>query len=120
MVGISSENAEVIKAAVASGVFEVVQAPASIKATVSMRALWKECETAGVRIIGNHVFDPACLSAQGVTHELLMRCASALLPTRATILCGTRNPAHLRQACCWVASPLSEDEAVRELLRFSR
>lgn len=120
MVGISSENAEVIRASVASGVFEVIQSPASIKDAVSMRALWKECETAGVRIIGNHVFDPACLSAQGVTHELLMRCASSLLPTRATILCGTRNPAHLRQAHEWATSPLSEDIAEQLLLRFCR
>jgi len=118
-VGISSESPRIIRAAVDSGAFDIVQTPASLRAAVTMRPLWIECVTAGMRVIGNHVFDPACLEFPGMSHETLMRCASTLLPTQATILCGTRNPSHLRQASQWVAMPLSEAEAERELLRFS-
>ena len=119
LTGLSSENPEVISAAIASGVFKIIQTPASLNAAVAMRPLWKECETNGIRVIGNHVFDPACLGVHGMTHETLMRSTSALLPDRATILCGTRNLAHLQQACEWAAMPLREADAVRELLRVS-
>jgi pyridoxine 4-dehydrogenase len=117
LTGLSSENPEVIRTAIASGVFKIIQTPASLKAAVAMRPLWKECETNGIRVIGNHVFDPACLGVHGMTHETLMRSTSALLPNGATILCGTRNLAHLQQACEWAAMPLPEADAVRELLR---
>ncbi len=118
LTGLSSENPEVIGAAIASGVFKIIQTPASLKAAVAMRKFWKECEMNGIHVVGNHVFDPACFTVQGMTHATLMRSTSALLPNRATILCGTRNPAHLRQAFEWASTPLSEADAERELQRL--
>jgi len=118
LTGLSSENPEVIRAAIGTGVFKIIQTPASLKAAVAMRSLWKECEKNGIRIIGSHVFEPACFKVHGMTHEALMRSTSALLPDQATILCGTRNPSHLRQACEWAAMPLPEADAEREIRRI--
>ena len=118
LTGISSENPEVIRAGIAAGIFKIIQTPANLKAAAIMLPLWRECEMNGIRMIGNHVFDPACLGVYGMTHETLMRGSAALLPDRATILCGTRNPAHLRQACEWAAMPLPEAYAERELQRI--
>jgi hypothetical protein len=78
-----------------------------------MRPLWRECEARRIHVIGNHVFDPAGLGLPGMTHEKLMRGSSTLLPGHATILCGTRNPSHLRQANEWAHHPLSEADAER-------
>lgn len=118
LVGVSSENPEVIRAAIASGMFKIIQTPASLKAAATMRPLWKECENRGIRVIGNHVFDPACFNIPGITHETLMRSTSSLLPEQSTILCGTRNPSHLRQSCEWAALPLPETDAEREFQRM--
>lgn len=116
MAGISSENPEAIRAAIASGAYGLVQTPASLRAANSMKPLWMECEYAGIRLIGNHVFDPAYLAVEGMTHETLMRGSSAMLPERATILCGTRNPAHLVQAAMWANMPM-EAAAAEALAR---
>jgi len=111
MIGVSSEQPEVITAAIASGVFRIIQTPASLKAATAMRPLWKDCETRRIRVTGNHVFEPACLDMHGMTHETLIRASSALLPTNATILCGTRNTFHLRQASLWASNPMPEADA---------
>lgn len=113
LTGISSGDSEVIRKAISSGAFGVIQTPASLKAAAVMRPLWLECEVRGIHVIGNHVFDPACLGFPGMTHEKLMRGSSALLPASSTILCGTRNPAHLRQADEWVMTPLAKAEGER-------
>lgn len=118
MVGLSSENPEVIDAAISSGSFHLIQTPASLKAAIAMRPLWKQCEINGIRVIGNHVFEPTCFTVPNMTHEILMRSTSALLPDRSTILCGTRNLLHLRQAREWAAAPLSESDALNEIQRF--
>lgn len=118
LVGVSSESPKVIRAAIESGVFNIIQTPAGIKAAPTMRPLWKDCEAKGIRVIGNHVFDPACFTIPGITHEFLMRCTSALLPDRATILCGTRNPAHLRQSFEWAAAPFEIGDTERYLERM--
>jgi aryl-alcohol dehydrogenase-like predicted oxidoreductase len=111
LTGISSGDPEVLKRALDSGAFGVIQTPANLKAAAVMRPLWLECESRGIHVIGNHVFDPACLDLAGMTHEKLMRGSSALLPVQSTILSGTRNPAHLRQANEWANNPLSKAEA---------
>jgi aryl-alcohol dehydrogenase-like predicted oxidoreductase len=109
--GISSGDPEVIMRAIESGVYGVIQTPASLKAAPVMQPLWHECEVHGIHVIGNHVFDPACFDSPGMTHEKLMRGSSALLPATSTILCGTRNPSHLRQTNEWAHSPLSKSDA---------
>lgn len=111
MCGLSSENPAVIRAALSTGLYRVIQTPVSLRFAANMQPLWKECESRGIRIIGNHVFDPVCLAAPGMRHEMLMRAVSALLPDSATILCGTRNPSHLRQANEWAHDPMNADEA---------
>jgi aryl-alcohol dehydrogenase-like predicted oxidoreductase len=110
LTGISSGDLEVLRSAIESGVFRVIQTPASLKSAVALRPIWQECESRGIHVIGNHVFDPACLDFPGMTHEKLMRGSSALLPKSSTILCGTRNSAHLHQANEWAKNPFSKTE----------
>lgn len=109
--GVSSENPAVIRAAIASGAFRIIQTPANLKAAAAMRVLWNECHAHQIHVIGNHVFEPTCLNVHGMTHEIIMRASSALLPVNATILCGTRNPSHLHQTSQWVSMPMSEVDA---------
>ena len=111
LTGVSSGDPAVLKAAIASGAFEVIETPASLKVAGTLQAIWRECEAHRIHVIANHVFDPACLEHPGMTHETLMRCSSALLPPHSTILCGTRNPAHLRQSNEWAKAPLSVTDA---------
>ena len=113
LTGVSSENPETLRAAIASGVFSVIQTPANLNAAKSLRAIWQECEIRGIHVIGNHVYSPACLGHSGMNHEMLMRASAALLPADATILCGTRNPSHLHPANEWAHDPLTATEAKR-------
>jgi pyridoxine 4-dehydrogenase len=107
LTGISSGDPEVLRRAIECAAFGVIQTPANLKAAVAMQPIWRECEARGIHVIGNHVFDPSCLGLAGMTHESLMRGSSALLPESSTILCGTRNPSHLRQTNEWANSPVS-------------
>lgn len=118
--GLSSDNPEVIRAAIASGAFGIIQTPASLKVATTMRPLWDECVTQRIQLIGNHVFDPACFEIPSMTHETLMRGSSALLPANATILCGSRNPAHLRQTIHWASNPMSVANAERIAMELTR
>lgn len=111
LTGVSSENPETLRAAIFSGVFGIIQTPANLNAAKSLRAIWQDCETRGIHVIGNHVYSPACLGLSGMTHERLMRASAALLPAHSTILCGTRNPTHLVQSGVWANAPLSLAEA---------
>jgi pyridoxine 4-dehydrogenase len=111
-VGISSLDPAVIGRGIATGTFGVIESPASLNVSCAMRPLWNECVARGIHVIGNHIFDPACLETSEATHELLMRGSAALLPEKATILCGTRNPSHFREASEWAAMPLCEKEAL--------
>ena len=117
--GVSSGDPEVLDAAISSGGFDVIQTPASLKNAMAIRPLWRECEARQIQLIGGHIFDPSCLGIPGVTHEMLMRGSSALLPKNAVILCGTRNPSHLRQTLNWALDPLPEAEAERIAMKFS-
>jgi len=118
LVGVSSGDPEVLGAAIRSGVFKVIQTPASLKVATTLQPLWQECEAAQIHVIGNHVFDPTCFELPEMTHEKLMRGSTALLPKNATILCGTRNPSHLRQTHAWTCDPLTAADAARLTLEF--
>lgn len=111
LTGVSSENPETLRAAIFSGVFSVIQTPANLNAARTLGAIWQECETRGIHVIGNHVYSPVCLGLSGMTHERLMRASAALLPAHSTILCGTRNPTHLIQSGRWANDPLPLAEA---------
>jgi aryl-alcohol dehydrogenase-like predicted oxidoreductase len=110
-VGISSSDLRVLTEAVRMEGIDVVQTPASLDLAERLSPIWKAFHGQGIHIIGNHVFNPACLSRPGASHEPLMRASAALLPASATILCGTRNPSHLAQSNLWAQSPMGEDEA---------
>lgn len=112
-IGISASSPEVVQAAIKTGVFNIVQTPVNIKAASYLQASWKTCDESGIHIIGNHVFDPQCLKREGMNHELLMRASAALLPKTATILCGTRKPAHLQQTLKWRLNPIKKSEAFK-------
>ena len=116
-VGISSENPKVIRAAIDSGIFQVIQTPANMMVSEALMPLWNDCAAAGIHLMGNHVFSPTCLASPGMTHETLMRAASALLPQNATLLCGTRKPAHFKQTHDWVRNPMPDKEAALLLSR---
>jgi aryl-alcohol dehydrogenase-like predicted oxidoreductase len=111
LAGVSSSDPGVLEAAISPGAFQVIQTPANIGAASALRALWAKCEARQIHVVGNHVFAPSCLMTSGITHEILMRASSALLPRTSTILCGTRSPDHLRQADEWSRAPLPQAEA---------
>lgn len=113
LTGVYSADGDVLKAATSSGRYGVIQLPASLKAAKKMLPVWQECISQGIQILGNNIFDPVGFGVEGMTHELLMRGSSALLPSNATILCGTHNPSHLRQSNEWACNPLPESEAHR-------
>ena len=111
LTGISSSDTAVLRQAIASGCFEVVQTPANLRAASALQPVWHECKARNIHVVGNHVFDPTCLAIPGMSHEQLMRASCTLLPERSTILCGTRNPAHLREVNCWAHDPLPAVDA---------
>lgn len=106
--GVSSDDPEVLQTAIASGAFEVIQTPANLNAAASMQPIWRACEANQIHVIGNHIYDPACLASPGMTHEKLMRGSSSLLPSPSTILCGSRNPNHLKQSNQWANESLTD------------
>ncbi|MDQ8195932.1 aldo/keto reductase [Coraliomargarita sp. SDUM461004] len=118
LVGISSESPEVLSAAIASGVFSVIESPANLMVIEAMRPVWQEAEARGIHVIGNHVFSPTCLRLPGITHEQLMRASVALLPKSSTVLCGTRNSRHFTQTNEWANDPLPSVEAEKLLFNL--
>lgn len=122
-VGLSSDNPEIIRAAIATGVFDVIQTPANLLAAMDLQLVWEECDVHGIQLIGNHVFSPSTLSLPGMSREAIMRACAALMPASATILCGTRNPSHFTVTFQWASDPLSHEEAralASECLRLSQ
>jgi aryl-alcohol dehydrogenase-like predicted oxidoreductase len=113
LAGVSSGDPAILKKAISSGVFGVVQTPASLRHAKALRAVWEQCDAVGIHVIANHIYDPLCFGHPDVSHESLMRASAALLPEGATILCGTRNPAHLRQSNEWASNPMPRSDAER-------
>lgn len=109
--GVSSSDPVVLQHAISSGVFGVIQTPASLRYVSKMQPLWTQCELAGINVIGNHIYDPICIQHPDVSHESLMRASASLLPEGATILCGTRSPQHLRQSSHWANNPMPRPDA---------
>lgn len=121
LAGVSSSEPAVLQKAISSGVFGVIQTPASLRHAKTLRGVWQQCESAGIHVIANHIYDPLCFQHQDVSHESLMRASAALLPEGATILCGTRNPSHLRQSNEWARIPMSKQDAEKlaeEIMAF--
>lgn len=122
-VGLSSDSPEVLRAAIGSGAFDVIQTPANLIAAMDLLPLWEECDAHGIRLIGNHVFSPSTLALPGMSREAIMRACAALMPASATILCGTRNQSHFTETFQWASDPLSHEEAralASECLRLSQ
>jgi pyridoxine 4-dehydrogenase len=112
-VGVSTGEPEVLQHALSTGIFEVVQTPASLRYVTKLQAIWRQCEAADIHVIGNHIFDPLCFRHPGMSHEMLMRASAAIMPPGATILCGTRNSSHLAQSKDWAVSPMPLKDAER-------
>jgi pyridoxine 4-dehydrogenase len=113
LAGVSSGEPAVLQKAISSGVFGVIQTPASLRHAKALRGVWQQCESAGIHVIANHIYDPLCFQQSDMSHESLMRASAALLPEGVTILCGTRNPAHLRQSNEWASNPMPRNDAER-------
>jgi pyridoxine 4-dehydrogenase len=112
LTGLSSDQPEIIRAALSTGAFDVIQTPANLVAATELHAVWDECEAHGIHIIGNHVFSPATVALPGMSRENIMRACSSLLPASTTILCGTHNPSHFAETYRWAEHPLGKDEAL--------
>lgn len=111
--GVSSGDPEVLRMAVESGSCDLIENPSNLRTALELAPVWASCPERGIHVIGNHVYAPGCLQAPDMTHQLLMRAIATLLPEDATILCGTRNPEHLRLSLNWALDPLSREEALR-------
>lgn len=111
--GVSSCDPEVLGLAVASGSCDIIENQANLRTAPTVGPIWNSCIERGIHVVGNYVYEPSCVRLPGMTHELLMRASAALLPADATILCGTRNPSHLRSSHKWALDPLPHEEALR-------
>jgi aryl-alcohol dehydrogenase-like predicted oxidoreductase len=111
--GVSSGDPEVLRLAVECGSCTLIENPSNLRTARELAPVWNSCVDRGIHVVGNHVYEPGCLQLPAMTHERLMRATAALLPDDATILCGTRNPEHLRSSLKWAMDPLSSDEALR-------
>ena len=112
-VGVSSGDPEVLRIAVENGICDLIESPANIGVPEQLTGIWQTCADHGIHVIGNHVFDPRSVAIEGMTHQILMRASASLLPPGSTILCGTRNPSHLRSSLDWALDPLPIEEAQR-------
>jgi aryl-alcohol dehydrogenase-like predicted oxidoreductase len=111
--GVSSENPDVLAAAIQAGCFSVIQSPANPTTLARLAPVWEQASRQGLHRIANHVFfsghdSPAQLPAGMSRHECLMRYISARFGD-GTILVGTRNPSHLHESARWADSPLPPD-----------
>ena len=113
VVGVSTGEPEILQRALSTGVFGVIQTPASLLHARALQAIWHQCEAAGIHVIANIIYDPLCFRHPEMSHESLMRASASLLPEGATILCGTRNPSHLRQSNDWASNPIPRPDAER-------
>lgn len=111
--GVSSCDPEVLSLAVDYGSCDVIENQANTRTAPTVMPVWKSCMERGIHVVGNYVYEPGCLRLPSMTHEILMRASAALLPAGATILCGTRNPDHLRLSLKWALDPLPLEEALR-------
>ena len=111
--GVSSCDPEVLRQAVACGSCDIIENQANLRTAPTLTPIWNSCTERGIHVVGNYVYEPSCVRLPGMTHELLMRASAALLPADSTILCGTRNPAHLRLSHQWVLDPMPCEEALR-------
>lgn len=118
-VGVSSGEAAVLEDALESGLCDLLECPANMKAAPALLPIWETSARKGIHIVANHVYAPDCLALPGMRHESLMRATSALLPSDATILCGTRNPTHLASSLRWAQSPMTREEADTLLLQLN-
>lgn len=111
--GVSSGDPAVIREALAKGIAGFIQTPANLVDATALTESWDECARQGVTIIANHVMGPGNFGYPELTREIMMRAASALLPKKAVILCGTRNPAHLVQSDAWARQPMEKNAAIQ-------
>jgi pyridoxine 4-dehydrogenase len=118
--GVSSGDPTVIREALASGIIGFIQTPANLVDATALNGCWDECARQGLTIIANHVMGPGNYGCPELTREIMMRAASALLPEKAVILCGTRNPDHLVQSDGWVREPLEKDAAIQMMENVRR
>jgi aryl-alcohol dehydrogenase-like predicted oxidoreductase len=111
--GVSSSDPAVLRAALDCSAYRVIECPCNIRAAPKLATIWSSCSERGIHVVGNHVYDPGCLRLPQMTHEILMRASAGLLPTAATIICGTRRPEHLHSSWTWSLRPLPAEEARR-------
>ncbi len=112
-VGVSSGEPEVLRVALQNGICDLIECPANLGVPDELIGVWQTCADHGIHVIGNHVFDPRSVAMESVSHQLLMRASASLLPAGSTILCGTRNPSHLRSSRDWALDPLPIEETRR-------
>ena len=105
-IGISSSKREVLGEALAHPALDLLETPAYLEKAIELEDIWRQCDRIGVHVIGNHIFRHEYLRNGKVSHQELAEATSAMLPPNATLLCGTRNPAHLAEFARWVENPM--------------
>jgi pyridoxine 4-dehydrogenase len=111
MIGVSSGDPDVIRTAIAAACFNIIQTPANISVAHTLRDVWMEASNSDIFLIGNHVYAPDCLKLPGINHETLMRACAGYFPSLSTILCGTRNPSHMKKTASWASGAMPANEA---------
>lgn len=111
--GVSSGDTDVLKAAIDNSATDLIECPAHLRVPQVMYEIWEVCQSRGIHVVGNYIFEPSALSLTGGNRTEAMRASAALLPDHATILCGTKNPSHLRTSYQWALAPLPLIEAKR-------
>jgi aryl-alcohol dehydrogenase-like predicted oxidoreductase len=106
-IGVSSGVPAVLDATIGAGCFSVIQTPADPGVVNHLADLWKSATTAGIQRMANHVFysgdhPPTPRSGERQSHQKMMQHVVEHFG-EGTILVGTRNPLHLRQAVKWAS-----------------
>lgn len=111
--GVSSGDTDVLRAAINNAACDLIECPAHLRVPAAMLEIWEVCQSRGIHVVGNYIFEPSALWLTGGNRLEAMRGSAGLLPDHATILCGTKNPSHLRASYQWALDPLPLTQAMR-------
>lgn len=109
-IGVSSEVAVVLEAAIDAKCYTVIQSPGNPVTVPLLAPIWRRAGRERIHTMANHVFfsgtSPSLtIPADMGVHEYLMRYISDHF-ANGTILVGTKNVKHFKEAIKWASQPL--------------
>jgi aryl-alcohol dehydrogenase-like predicted oxidoreductase len=107
--GVSSGKTAVLEAAIEAKCYTVIQSPGNPVTVPVLAPIWSRAEREGIHLMANHVFfsgtNQNLTLTEGMSaHEYLMRYISGHFIS-GTILVGTKNEQHFKEAINWASRP---------------